>query len=108
MYQLNFGVLQVKIRYTFSRNGITYYQRSVPQELIPRFGSKTVKARIKATTPSAIAREVESLNRKHEAIWSRLREDPTSSSEALYHQTNKTIRSHTPSTPQAYPPSRRG
>lgn len=83
MYQLSFGVLQVKIRYTFSRNGITYYQRSVPLELIPRCGSKTVKTRIKATTPAGIAKEVESLNRKYEALWSRLRDDPTSSGEAL-------------------------
>lgn len=83
MAQMTFGILSVKIRYTFTRNGITYYQRSVPGDLISRYGAKTIKERLASTTLGGMAKEVEDKNRQYEAIWSRLRDDPAASSETL-------------------------
>lgn len=71
MAQMTFGILSVKIRYTFTRNGITYYQRSVPSDLVSRYGSKTIKERLASTTLGGMAKEVEDKNRQYEALWLR-------------------------------------
>lgn len=76
------GPLRVTIKYTFTKDGSTYYQRAVPTDLRDRYPGKTVKVHLKTTDPFTVARMVEKLNRKFEAEWAGLRASPDSTPDA--------------------------
>lgn len=73
------GVLSVRIRYTYPRNGIIYYQRAVPIPLRSRYPFSRVKHRLHSTDPVRVKRDVERLNQQYEAEWALLLSDPTAS-----------------------------
>lgn len=67
------GILRVKLRYSYVRNGTIYYQRAVPEDLQDRYGMARVKVKLDAADLRGSARQIASLNRAVEAEWRGLR-----------------------------------
>lgn len=78
-----FGVLSVRIRYVFCRNGRYYFQKAVPLDLRQKYPGGNIKVPLDVTDPGKLAKIAERLNREYEAEFERLRGDPLSSPAAL-------------------------
>jgi len=64
----------VSISHVYQRGNTYYYQRKIPQDLVPRYSGKThIKVNLKTIDPQQIARKVRDLNRQYESIWASLR-----------------------------------
>ncbi|MBC7716420.1 MAG: tyrosine-type recombinase/integrase [Pseudorhodobacter sp.] len=70
------GILRVKLRYCYVRNGTTYYQRAIPGDLQDRYGMARVKVKLEPSDLRTIARQIGALNRAVEAEWQALRHIP--------------------------------
>ena len=73
------GVFDLSLRYVFQRGRTNYYQRRIPKYLRDRYGRLlNVKVNLKTTDPLQLAKQVTSLNKKYEATWHSLRNNPES------------------------------
>jgi integrase len=70
------GILRVKLRYSYVRNGTIYYQRAVPENLQARYGMARVKLKLDPADLRSVARQIAALNRAVEAEWQVLRDIP--------------------------------
>lgn len=66
--------IKVQIKYVFLRGDTLYWQRRVPKDLEDRYGgSKLLKINLNTNDLNKAAKQVESLNRQHEATWEAMR-----------------------------------
>lgn len=71
------GVFDLSLRHIFKRGHTYYYQRRIPKDLVDRYGGPVnVKVKLKTTDPLQLAKQVSSLDRKYEATWNALRNNP--------------------------------
>lgn len=93
--QIIFGnVLKVSVRNTYLRKGLFYYQRAIPRDLRDKYPSSRIKINLETSDPIAAARKVAALDRKHEAEWTLLRADPSSSPQATRLQAERLLAEH--------------
>lgn len=88
------SLLILKIRYSYQRDGVYYYQRRIPRSLENRYPSKHVKLNLETTDASVALRKVSELNRRYEAEWSALLADPDASPKAAREQAKALLASY--------------
>jgi hypothetical protein len=53
------GIFSVSIKYVYQRGNTYYYQRKIPQDLLPRYpGTTHIKVNLKTSEPALVARKV--------------------------------------------------
>jgi integrase len=68
--------LKLHIKYCFLRGDILYWQRKVPKDLEDRYGGpKLLKINLKTADLNKAAKQVDRLNKAHEASWDAMRDD---------------------------------
>lgn len=88
------ALITVKIRYTYQRDGLLYYQRHIPSDLAGRLPGRLVKVPLGTADPVRAARLVQALNAKHERQWALLRADPKASASAAEAQAVELLMRH--------------
>lgn len=73
----------MKLKYSYLRNGIIWYQRPIPKALHDRFDTKLIKINLKTRDPIHAAKVIDALNSRHEAQWAALKAAPESAPESL-------------------------
>ncbi|MCC2682676.1 MAG: integrase, partial [Nitrosospira multiformis] len=70
-------IFSVSIRYVYQRGNTYYYQRKIPQDLLPRYpGITHIKVNLKTNEPAQVAKKVRDLNRQYESTWAAMRGNP--------------------------------
>ena len=69
----------MKLKYSYLRNDIIWYQRPVPKALHHRFDTKLIKINLKTRDPIRAAKMIDTLNSRYEAEWAALKAAPESS-----------------------------
>lgn len=76
--KITIGCLSVKLKYSYLRNGIFWYQRPIPKALHDRFDTKLIKINLKTRDPIQAAKLIDALNSRHEAQWAAPEASPAS------------------------------
>ncbi|SET60913.1 Phage integrase family protein [Nitrosospira multiformis] len=67
-------IFSVSIKYVYQRGNTYYYQRKIPQDLLPRYpGTTHIKVNLKTNEPAQVAKKVRDLNRQYESTWAAMR-----------------------------------
>lgn len=74
--QVSFGILLVKLPYSYVRGKVIYYQRPVPTDLKQRYTAKLIKVKLDTQNIRVAARQIEVINRGVEAEWKAMRASP--------------------------------
>ena len=70
-------IFRVSIKYVYQRGNTYYYQRKIPQDLLPRYpGTTHIKVNLKTNEPVQVAKKVRDLNRGYESTWAAMRGNP--------------------------------
>lgn len=87
-------VLKVSVKNTYLRSGQFYYQRAIPRDLRDKYPAARIKINLETSDPLVAAKKVAALDRKHEAEWTLLRADPSSSPQATRLQAERLLADH--------------
>ena len=74
--------MRMNIKHLTSRDGVYYYQRSVPKDLIEHYGKRLIVLKLVGDNLSLLKKQCEELGRRHSAEFRKLRNNPINAVDA--------------------------
>ncbi|MFV8641617.1 DUF6538 domain-containing protein [Ralstonia pseudosolanacearum] len=92
--KLTLGVMTVKLKHAFMREGVVYYQRAIPTDLRDRYPSRLIKQSLGTDDVIKAKREIERLDRQYEAEWELMRKHLDATPKSISGQAIELLRAH--------------